>query len=87
METLANTTSDSGVGGATVGIYRLTPLRRLILGPVRPTPDSIDRRLYRPMTLTMNADSGYRQCPAEGMSAEQIHTIFDRSNGRIHVTD
>ena len=30
----ANTTSDSGVGGATVGIYRLTPIRRLTLGPI-----------------------------------------------------
>ena len=40
MFTRANKTSDSGVGGATVGIYRLTPIRRLTLGPVRPMPDS-----------------------------------------------
>ena len=43
VEALANTPSDSGGGGATVGIYRPTPLRRPTLGSVRPTPDSADR--------------------------------------------
>ena len=41
--TQANMTSDSGVGGATVRIYRLTLVRRLTLGSVRPTDDSTDR--------------------------------------------
>ena len=67
-----------------------TDLRTLTYPRTGPTDArlyQLDRRTTPTTTPTMTADNGCRQYPAEEMPVEQTHIIFDRSNGRTHITD
>ena len=74
VETLANTTSDSGVGGATVRIYRLTPVRRLTLGsdsriPIysRPGRTNAVQPLWAVLLPKTCRTTAVGRCPAKDM--------------------